>query len=276
MNEFVLLVKKDGYAQVATAGFVILSVWWIVLCLSGIQSSSAHLVFGAVYGTTMSAFGAILGLQISRTWGGMRSYMGKAILFLSLGLLAQFFGQFVFSYYNIVLGVEIPYPSLADIGYFGNIPLYIYGVMMVAKSSGVVVSMRKFGAQIQAVVIPVVMIAITYVSFLQKYEFAGTPLLTIFLDFGYPVGQALYVSIALLIWSLTYKILGGVMRSSIVMILIALLAQFVADYNFLLQNIHETWVNGGYGDYLYLVAYYLMTLALIHMSMRNVKGRLNS
>lgn len=270
------LLKKDRFAQIATSAFVLLSGWWVIIHVTTDDASSTHLLFGAVYGTTMSLYGGLLGLWIARSWGGLRSYMGKAITFLSLGLIAQFFGQVVFSYYNIVLHVDIPYPSLADVGYFGNIPLYLYGVIMIAKSAGVDVSMRKFGSQLQAVVVPVAMIALTYVSFLQEYTFASKTPMTVLLDFGYPLGQSLYVSVAVLTWSLTYRILGGVMRANIMMVLIALLAQYLADYNFLLQTIHGTWINGGYGDYLYLVAYYLMTLALIHMSMIHVKGKLRS
>ena len=42
-------------------------------------------------------------------------------------------------------------------------------------------------------------------------------------------------------------------------------AQYLADYNFLFQNSRGTWYNGGYGDYLYLLAYFLMSIGIIQL-----------
>jgi hypothetical protein len=48
------------------------------------------------------------------------------------------------------------------------------------------------------------------------------------------------------------------------MILVALLIQYIADYNFLHEAYYGTWVNGGYGDYIYLLSYFTMSFALIN------------
>ena len=59
--------------------------------------------------------------------------------------------------------------------------------------------------------------------------------------------------------------LGGIMKNRILFILFAFFAQYLADYNFLFQNSRGTWYNGGYGDYLYLAAYFLMTFGIIQL-----------
>lgn len=258
-------MKKDPYTIVPVALFIIFTIWWSILFSLGYKDGFHNLFFGAVYGTTMSLYGGLIGFLSIHYWGGAKSVMGRAMLFLSLGLLAQFFGQAVFSYYNIVLGVDIPYPSVADLGFFGSIPLYIVGILSLAKASGARLSLGSWLSQAQAVLIPLLMVFLSYILFLRHYQFAGTDFLTVFLDFGYPIGQGLFVSLAILTYSLTTKTLGGVMRGRVIFLVAAFIAQYAADFNFLYQNLTGTWYNGGYGDYLYLVAYTLMAMGLCQL-----------
>jgi len=241
--------------------FLCITLWWLILHI-GDAPESQRFLFGAIYGTVTSAYGAYLGFSAMHVWGGWRSVMGKALLFFSFGLLAQFFGQATFSFYNIVLGVYVPYPSIADIGYFGNIPLNIIGVLYLASASGVRVSLRSVWLQVVSVLVPICMVGLSYYFFLREYDFSQTTLLTALLDFGYPIGQSLFVTLAMLTFMLTRNILGGVMRGRILLILIALVLQYIADTNFLYQTITDTWKNGGYGVYLYFVAYLIMAYAL--------------
>jgi len=247
--------------------FVLVTVWWIALNLSGEQGGFDNYLFGAVYGTTVSLFGGIVGLVAAKQWGGWKSLMGRAIMFLSFGLLAEFFGQTVNSCYNLILGVEILYPSLGDVGFFGNIPFYLIGIILLAMASGVKISLKSFYSQIQAVIFPVTLLFFSYMLFLRGYEFDWSKPLTIFLDFGYPLGQALYVSVALLTYSLSRKVLGGIMRNQITFLLVAFVAQYLADSTFLFYNANGMYYVGNIVDYLYFVSYTLMTLGLIKLRM---------
>ena len=255
-------IRERWAAKVAMVFFFALTAWWVFIFASDLQQTTNHYFFGATYGL-ICLWGAYRGFIHSRRWGGLNSVIGRALTALSLGLLAQEFGQLVFSYYNIFLNVEIPYPSLADLGYFGSIPLYVWGIIALGKASGVSFNMQKFTSQAQAVLIPLLTLIASYLLFLRGYEFDYTQPLKIFLDFGYPLGQAVYVSLAILTFSLTRKILGGAMREKVLLLIFAFAAQYLSDYNFLFQTSHGTWVNGGYGDYLYFVSYFLMTLGLI-------------
>jgi hypothetical protein len=258
-------ITKDTYSKIVIAWFLLMTGWFVILLLLGSKDGANNLAFGAIYGTVLTLFVGVVGLRAAKYWGNWNSVMGKAIILLSLGLLAQFFGQAVFSFYNIVLGVDMPYPSIADIGYFGNIPLYLYGIILLGRASGVKIGLRSFSSQLLAVLVPLAMICVTYALFLQEYDFASTDLLTIILDFGYPIGQGLYVAFAILVYSLSRKVLGGVMKGRIILLLVAYIAQYIADFNFLYQNLNGTWYNGGYGDYLYLIAYVFMGIGLFQV-----------
>lgn len=265
------LVARDRQAQLLFVFFLIFIIWWGGLQYLGFQAVSElrNLIWAASY-QIVALLGGLWGLSIARSWAGPRSVMGRAILAFALGLLLQVLGQSTFSFYNLILKVDIPYPSLADVGYFGSIPFYIYGAVMLARASGTGVSLRSYRNKTQALLVPVVMLIFSYSSFLRAYEFDWSTPLRVLLDFGYPLGQAIYVAIAILAYRLSRNILGGVMKGRVIFILLALVVQYIADYNFLLQALNETWQNGGYGDMIYLLAYLFMTLGLLQLKIKYI------
>ena len=243
--------------------FGILTIWWIVLFF--IKSEYQNVIWLASY-QIVALWGGVLGLfVIGRLWGGLRSIAGRAVTCFSLGLLMQVLGQSVYDFYTIFLRVGIPYPSLADLGFFGSIPFYIYGIILLGRTSGIRFSLKSFGNRVWAVLIPVTILLFSYLSFLWDYQVDLSDRIRIFLDFAYPMSEAIYVSIAIVVYVLSRNILGGVMRNKILLFLGALVMQYIAEYNFLYQALKETWTNGGYGDYIYLCAYFLMSLALVRL-----------
>jgi len=213
----------------------------------------------------MAYLGGVSGLLIARKWGGSKSVLGRSVLAFSIGLLCQGFGQSVYTYYLFHFHIAAPYPSLGDLGYFGTIPFYIYGSILLAKVSGVKVSLKLYRSKIQALIIPVLMLLTGYFLFLRHYTFDFTAPIKTFLDFGYPLGQAVYVSIAILAFMLSRKILGGIMRKPILFLIYALILQFLSDYIFLYQFNAGNWYVGGINDFMYLSSYFLMTISLIQL-----------
>jgi hypothetical protein len=258
--------KNKSEFSLAIVLFLGFSIGFLYINQFPVESNlSMRQTFGGFY-TLMALVGGIIGIATSRKWGGYKSLMGRAILFLSLGLFLQTFGQISNSIYNVFLKVEIPYPSLGDIGFFGSVIAYLYGAFCLLKTSGSKFSFRLVQNKIWAVIIPLVILLSSYYLFLKGYEFDWTNKLKIFLDFGYPFGQATYISIALLAFMTSRKILGGLMRKPILFFLLALAFDYLADFIFLYQVSHGTWVTGGINDYEYFVSYFVMTLAIIYVS----------
>lgn len=257
-------MKSLNFAEKITSSlFIILTGWWAVLYFYyGAELTEPNLYWAATY-QVLAIWGGLFGLFASRSWGGMRSRMGRSITFLSIGLLLQAFGQSSFSYYTTILGVGIPYPSIADVGYFGSVIFYIIGIYSLARVSGVSITLKKYRGKAFAILIPAILFIFSYSLFLSSYQFDWSNPLRVFLDFGYPIGQAIYVSIAVLAFILSKDVLGGIMRGPIIFVIYALVIQYFADSNFLFQAINSTWINGGYGDFLYTLAYFLMAISLI-------------
>lgn len=263
-----LILKSDmkslNFAEKITSIlFIILAGWWAVLYFYyGAGLTEQNLYWAATY-QVLAVWGGLLGFLASRSWGGIRSRMGRSAAFLSIGLLLQAFGQSSFSYYTTILNVGIPYPSIADVGYFGSVLFYIIGIYSLARVSGASVTLKKYRGKGLVVVIPAILLIFSYNLFLSSYQFDWSNPLRVFLDFGYPIGQAIYVSIAVLAFILSKDVLGGIMRGPIIFVVYALVIQYFADSNFLFQTINGTWINGGYGDFLYTFAYFLMAISLV-------------
>lgn len=262
MQAILATAKKDNPTILTVVFFIVLSLWWLTIYLSGTTDSSVNHIFGFIYGG-FSIWGGYWGLKISKEWGGTRSLMGRAIIGLALGLLFQAFGQYSFWFYNYILRISVPYPSISDVGFFGTIPFYIYAAFLFTKASGGKISLRSVAKQVHAIVIPIIMLSISYFLFLRNYSFDSFEPLKTFFDFGYPMGQAIYISIAILNYSLCRELLGGIMRNKIILLIIAFFAQYLADYIFI--YFHDLYFPASFIDYMYLVAYFLMTLALLQI-----------
>ncbi len=264
MTGLIETIKKEWQAKLTLAIFVFLTFWWLLVQQKTSSSDLNHNYFSDSYGI-IALWGGLWGLYISIGWGGFRSLVGRTIIYFSIGLLLQEFGQIAYTYYYLYQHIAVPYPSIGDIGYFGSIPFYILGVFTLAKASGVALTLKSIVSKLQVVFIPLITLIISYLYFLKNYSFDFSQPLTIFLDFGYPLGQSIYISLALLTFLLSRKLLGGIMKGRILFFLLALISQYLADFMFLYQANNKDWIAGGLNDYLYMLSYFLMTMALFQM-----------
>lgn len=265
-------IKKDITAKVVIAAFVFFTLWW--LFISRIPGDTFwHGWFGLLYGV-IALWGGINGLLVARDWGWFKSTMGKALLAFSIGLLLQEVGQIAYSYYVFILKVDMPYPSIGDAGFFGSIPLYALAVIFLAKAVGVQISFKSFNRKLLALILPVGLLVVSYLLFLRGYAPDFSQPFKVFLDFGYPIGQAIYISLALVTYLLSREKLGGVMKNRILFVLGALLIQYCADSYFLYQATNSTWSLSGLSDYLYVLAYFVMAFALIQLrtTLKNLRA----
>lgn len=258
-------ISKEIAAKIALGAFIIFVIWWVILQFMNLpHESNENQLFAALYGV-VALGGGIWGIVIARKWGGIRSIMGKSLLLFSIGLLSQEIGQILYSAYIYFLKIPVPYPSIGDLFFYGTIPLYIAAVLYLARASGIHISLRSFKSKLQAVLIPLGMLIFSYIIFLQGYEFDWAKPLTVFLDLGVPIGQTIYISLAILTYTLTRGLLGGMMRSKVLFILFALLAQYIADWTFLYQANRKIWYAGGVNDFMYLCSYFLLTFGLLQI-----------
>lgn len=243
----------------------VFSTWWLFVQRTSDPGNTEHQLFAASYGL-IALWGGFWGLLEAKKWGFLKSVFGKSIAYFSFGLLMQEFGQLSYSYYIYVLHVDIPYPSIGDVGYFSSMVFYALGLYYLSKVIGVKLNLRSYKKNWLFLLIPIVLLITSYTLFLQGYDFNWDNPIKVFLDFGYPLGEAIYLSIAFLSYLLSRKVLGGVMKNKVLLLLCALVVQYIADFTFLYQSQTETWYVGGNNDLIYLIAYALMSIALLRFS----------
>ncbi len=256
--------KNDIFFRIILFIFILLTIWWFSIFGRGLIDHPENTYFTLSY-PFLSLIGGIAGLYYAEKWGGLKSFLGKSICMFSFGLLAQFYGQAMYAYFIYIKGIEVPYPSFGDVGYFGSVIFYFIAIIYLAKVSGLKFSFKSTSGKLQAFFIPVLLLAATYSFFLRNYQFEWDNKLKIFLDFGYPLGQAGYVSIAILALFMARNILGGIMKSPIWFLIFALVVQYLSDFVFLYQSNYGSWYVGGVNDFLYCFSYFLMTVALINI-----------
>jgi hypothetical protein len=154
---------------------------------------------------------------------------------------------------------------LGDVGFMGCDIVYIIGAWQLLKATGFQYSKKTMKKKIVAIFVPLIIIVSCYLFFLQGYVFDWSNPIKIVLDFAYPLGSAMYISIVLIAYltALNYNL--GMMKKPLFFLLVALAFQYIADFTFLYQANAGTWSVGGLNDYLYFTAYLLMAFALLVM-----------
>ena len=255
-------LRKNHFLKVILFLFLALTIWWISMFVRDLQGGSENNAFTLIY-PWFSLVGSVAGFYVGSKWGGFESFLGGAISMFAFGLLAQFIGQAIYAYYIYINGIEVPYPSWGDLGYFGSVICYIIGAILLTKVSGFTFSVRSLKGKLISFAIPVILLLSSYAVFLRDYQLDSIDYLKTFLDFGYPLGQAIYVSLAILALLMSKNILGGIMQKPISFLLIALVIQYLCDFMFLYQVSRGTWYVGGINDFMYLVSYFVMTVSLV-------------
>lgn len=259
--------------------FLAFTLFWLFSFFYAKPGSDTYQLYAATYGL-IALVGGLFGLSIAREWGGLKSLIGKAVTFLSVGLLFQEFGQLSYSYLIYFAKTEIPYPSVGDVGFFGSVILYTIGALYLFKASGALFALENdhkpsaMAALATSIVLPILILAGTYSVFLSGYEASITDTESIIrtvLDVGYPLLQSVYLAIALLTLTLSNSFLGGDMKKRMYLLVTALCVQYAADFVFLYKASREIWIAGDLNDYMYQVAYFLMAITIV--SMQNPKGK---
>jgi hypothetical protein len=140
--------------------------------------------------------------------------------------------------------------------------LYFLAAYEIAHAAGARAGLKSYRMYGQVFVIPLVILYFTINTFVQDLEFDNTHLLKSILDFGYPIGQSMYLIMAILALTLSKSYLGGLMRNAVMLLCISLFIQYLADAMFLYRNANGTWVAGGISDLQYMLAYFFMGLSV--------------
>jgi hypothetical protein len=262
-------MKNDNvYQKTVTAFFVALVVFWAFLFFTHHKSGTLNYWYSFLFGL-IPLVGGLIGMAKASIWGGLKSALGKAVFFVSLGLFLWGLGESVWSYYNFFRDVPAPYPSLADIGFAPSIFFWILGTAYLSRATGALFVLKKsHKAKLLVFLVPLLLLVPSY--YLQIHVARegvlvpdGETTLKAVLDIAYPFGDFLALSFAALVAILSYRYFGGIYRRAVYYLLAGLAIMYCADSIFSYTTTKGTYYNANWGDLLLTIGLYLITVGVL-------------
>ncbi len=252
--------------------YIIILIWWSIFFFLGVKETLASYIYQFAFGL-IPLFGGILGIKKSTIWGGFNSKVGRALLFISIGSISWGIGQMFWSIlYNIVLKVDIPYPSFADIGYVMAVPFWVVGIIDLSRATGAKYSLTKIKGKILLFVIPLILISFSYYLLVVVARHgvisSNSALIKIFFDFAYPIGDVIILTLALLIYGLSFDYLGGKFKLSILSIILGFIVMYVSDFSFSYTTTIGAYYNGYFPDILFPTALFLIVFGVNNFTLK--------
>lgn len=190
---------------------------------------------------------------------GDRGGISITILFTAIANLLYFIGSITWAYYNFFVGIEIPYPSIADI-------FYIAMPIAYAVSIGALFQIYRSSTKPSTLIISIaIFLGLGYLIF----STIGAPDVSAdlsfwnnFFNFSYSISDAMYLGAGV---SLLF-IAGGKIYRGIFVWVISMLIISAADLLFTYRDALGIIWNGDIADQLYTLSAIMFTYAVILLS----------
>ena len=253
--------------KVTVAFTLLLIVFWCVLYVTSTTEGFYNYLYSFLLGL-IPLIGGIATLTSAPGWGSFKSAVGKAVFFIGLGIFMWGCGELIWSYYNFVLGVGAPYPSLADLGFAPSIFFYGLGIVFLSGATGAKFALKKPLAKAFAVGAPILLCFFSYYILVHVARGGilvpqGEDTLKTILDILYPLGDFIGLSLAVVISGLSYRYLGGRYAIDVVSLWVGLGVMFIADSVFSYTTTVGTYYNADFGDLLLMLGMSLLTFGAL-------------
>ncbi|HEV8052888.1 MAG TPA: hypothetical protein VGP47_10370 [Parachlamydiaceae bacterium] len=260
-------MKLNIYQKICLAFFIVIVGLWISLFVTKTTDGFYNYLYSFLFGI-IPLLGGLVAMYQSRIWGGFKSTVGKAVFFIGLGIFCWGVGEMIWSYYNFIINVPAPYPSLADIGFAPSIFFYGLGSVYLAHATGAKFGLRNKFAKIFLVIAPIFIWIFAYYILVTVARNGvlvpeGETTLKFVLDIVYPFGGFVSLTLAVIISGLSFRYLGGRFKFDVISILIGLAVMFVADSVFSYTTTVGTYYNGNFGDLLLASGQFFLTYGVL-------------
>ena len=233
-------------------------VWASLLILlpRGDYDQAAQLVSNA--GLIAIAFAAGLA-ALMRARGGAPQQ--RFWLLLGLASLSWSVGQVVWSVYESLLGREVPFPSLADIGYLGFPPLAAGALLCLPFAASTLAG--RLRTLLDGLMIAASLLLVSWVLVLAPVVEAGADsLFTQAISLAYPVGDTVVITIVIYTW-LRARQSGNSLPVSLPLVGSGLVAFAVADSGFVYLTTSGAYSSGSLIDIGWFVGFAVLLLAAV-------------
>src|SRR4051812_42368720 len=229
---------------------------WFLVILGGV---GGHHVAQAVSngGLALAALAAAVscGVTAFRASGRYRTVW----LLIGLGMLSWAIGQLIWNYYEVVLKREVPFPSLADAGYLGQVPFVT--AALIRLPSGTRSMAGRLRTLLDGLMVAAALLLVSWMLVLGKVFHAGSgSVLSQVLSLAYPLSDVVIVTIVV------YAILrarqtGRRVPAPLLLVGLGLVSLSFADSGFTYQTAVGSYFSGAPIDTGWFAGYLLILFA---------------
>jgi diguanylate cyclase (GGDEF)-like protein len=178
---------------------------------------------------------------------------GRGWLLIGLGMLLWAVGEGIWTGYEVVLGREVPFPSLADAGFLLMVPLTLVG--MAAMLNFQRSALRTL---LDAFIVAGSLLFVSWPTVLEPtYQAGGQGLFARSIALAYPIGDIIVASMAFVLLSQTARHARGTLALAGA----GMLGLAVADSGFAYLTVHEAYSSASIIDSGWFIGFLLIALA---------------
>jgi diguanylate cyclase (GGDEF)-like protein/PAS domain S-box-containing protein len=225
---------------------------WLVTGVGGpIVSQTVSNV--ALCASALAAAGACLGTARHRT-GRMR----VSWTLIGLGVLSWGAGQMCWTWYESVRGDEVPFPSFADIGYLGMVPLTVAGLLALPVPAQTLAN--RVRSVFDGLMIGCSLLLISWMLLIGPTIRAGADSdLALAISLSYPLGDLVIVTIV--VFSAARRRHGGAVSMPLTLVGTGIVTFAVADSGFAYLTLVGAYNSGAVIDLGWFVGFTFILLA---------------
>jgi len=198
---------------------------------------------------------------LRKYWESFGSRLSEIWLSFAAGMILWFLGELGWALYTMVLGIEIPYPSIADVFWLvGYVPLFIALLLYIQLFQPAISSRMFFGAA--AIVAGAT--AATFLTLMMPVLAGASEqdFITLSISFAYPaLDLALFLEAIIGLLVFTFTRMKSRVGRAWHFINSAILLNAVADMSFSYFTLEGTYYNGHPQELLFHFGYLLFALA---------------
>ena len=180
-------------------------VFWLtgLLVAAGVTAHMAWMLYtfgGRTLTTTVDDYGELVAAALAAAacaWAaaGTTGRIRRGWVLLALATGAWALGQTAWSYYEVILGRQTPFPSLADAGFLAAVPFEVAAVLQFTRGNG---TASRAKTVFDGAIVAASMIFISWVVVLSAvYRAGGDGPFNFGLSLAYPVGDIVTIVIVL-------------------------------------------------------------------------------
>lgn len=248
-----LLASK--FALLVIVLYLIIALWCVYLYWQGLKDSSLNFFFNIAYSL----------LFFSSTYLSLKNFnkftdhdKKWSILFLGLACSSFGVGLVIWAFYNLVLKVEIPFPSIADVFFLAYYIFALFGAIYFLKSLKVEIN-QLFIYDSIVVFAFCLMVIVGIFNFIIKPQ-SENPLSQV-INTIYPIGSGVLVAVAVI----GLRLNVSKMRMPLVLIALAFIFSTIGDIFFSLRTNLGIYWNGDVADLMFATdgLFYFLGLYLL-------------